>query len=111
MRTVKYVWLGIALLLPVVLSAGQIYGSVISGGGAVSSAAIEITCGGTVAAKGATAADGSYRIDVEQQGQCEFALPEFNGRPSAVVFSGPNPSAYNFELVQRPDGAYELRRR
>jgi hypothetical protein len=112
MRRVKYLWLAIALLFPAVVRAAQVYGSVISeGGGGVSNATIEITCGGAVAATGVTAADGSYRINVGPQGQCNFALPTYKGRPSAVIFSGPNPSAYNFELVHRSDGDYELRRR
>jgi hypothetical protein len=33
------------------------------------------------------------------------------GRPSASVFSSPNPALYNFDLVKLGDGKFELRRR
>jgi hypothetical protein len=103
MRRLKYLCLGIVLLLPSLLHAGQIFGSVTSSGKGVANAAIEINCGGTVT-RGATAGDGSYRINVPQQGQCTLALPAYGA--SAVVFSYPNPSQYDFELVGR-----QLRRR
>jgi len=97
-------------LFPAVLSAGQIYGSVVLANGGLPNAVIEINCGGAVTS-GPTAADGSYRINVPQQGQCSLTLPKYAGSPSAIIFSNPNPSAYNFELVRRPDGSHELRRR
>jgi len=101
----------LALFAPAVLYAGQIYGTIVSDGQAVKGAAIEIQCGKEAAVTGSTAADGSYRINVEQQGQCTLSLPSYEGRPSAVVFSSPNPSLYNFELAKLGDGKYELRRR
>ena len=52
------------------------------------------------AVKATTAADGAYRINVPQQGQCTLALPDQAGKPSAMVFSSPNPALYNFELVK-----------
>src|SRR5437773_3646618 len=110
MRPFKYFYLAIAFLCPVALYAGQIYGSVMSGGRGVSNISIEIDCDKAIT-KGSTVADGSYRINVPQEGQCTLTLPDYAGRPSAIVFSSPNPSAYNFELIQRPDGNYELRRR
>lgn len=111
MRLLKYFYcLAMTLFFPAVLYAGQIYGSVTSGGKGVARANIEINCGGEIT-KGVTAADGSYRINVPKQGQCSLTLPDYAGRPSAVIFSNPNPSPYNFELVRRADGNYELRRR
>jgi hypothetical protein len=101
----------LALSVPAVVYAGQIYGTIVSEGEAVKGASIEIQCGKEAAASGSTAADGSYRINVQQQGQCTLSLPSFEGRPSAVVFSGPNPSVYNFELTKAADGKHELRRR
>lgn len=100
----------IALVCPTVLFAGQLYGSVISRGNGLVGATIEINCGGAVTS-GATVAGGAYRINVGPQGQCAFTLPQYPGRPSAVVFSTPNPSAYNFELVDVGGGRYALRRR
>ena len=101
-------WAG--LFLPALLSAGQIYGSVTSDGRAVPRAGITVNCGGAVTS-GATAADGSFRMNVPQQGRCRFGLSGYQGGPSADVFSYPNPTQYDFDLVRRPDGNYELRRR
>ena len=100
-----------ALLVPAVAHAGQIYGTIVLDGQGVKSAAIEIQCAKEEAVKGTTAADGSYRINVPHQGQCTLVLPSYDGRPSASIFSGPNPAAYNYELVKLADGKYELKRR
>jgi hypothetical protein len=110
MRQHKYFCLGIVLLFPAVLYAGQIYGNVTSAGRGVSQAVVEINCAGVIT-KGATAADGSYRINVPPQGQCTLTLSGYTGAPSAVVFSYPNPSQYDFDLARRGDGNYELRKR
>ena len=99
------------LVLPAVADAGQIYGTIILGGQGVKGAPIEIQCGKEAAVTGTTAADGSYRINVSQQGQCTLTLTSYEGRPSAAVFSGPNPAAFNYELVKLSDGKYELKRR
>ena len=101
---------GVILLFPALLHAGQIYGSVIWSGRGLPHAGIEINCGGAVT-PGSTSSDGSYRISVPQQGQCNLTLPGYSGPPSAVVFSYPNPSQYDFELVSLPGGRYELRKR
>ena len=99
----------IAVLCPAVAYAGQIYGSIIFHGAALANAAVEIDCQGAISS-GVTAADGAYRINVQPQGQCVLTLPSYAGRPRAMIFSSPNPSLYDFELVQLPNG-YELRRR
>lgn len=111
MRPIKGLWLVLVLLVPAVLDAGQIYGTIVSEGQGVKGVNVEIQCGENAPVTGSTAADGSYRINVPQQGQCTLALPSYEGRPSAVIFSSPNPSLYNFELAKVADGKYELRRR
>jgi hypothetical protein len=93
-----------------VLSAGQIYGTIVMDGQPLKETDIEIKCGDEGPAKGKTAADGAYRINVPQQGQCSLTLPPYMGA-SAMVFSTPNPSLYNFQLVKVADGKFELRRR
>ena len=100
-----------ALFAPAVLYAGQIYGTIVSEGQPLKGASIEIQCGKEAAVTGTTGGDGAYRINVPHEGQCTFALPSFEGRPSTTVFSGPNPASYNFELAKLADGKYELRRR
>ena len=109
MRPIVSVGLAIALLVPATLEAGQIYGTIVLGGKGVKTK-IEIKCGSDTT-PGESAADGTYRVNVPQQGQCNLVLPDYMGAPSSAIFSTPNPSAFNFELVQKPDGNYELRRR
>ena len=108
MRPIRYVCLTLLLFVPSIAYAGQIYGTIVLSGKGVK-AKLEIKCGDE-ATGGESAADGSYRVNVAQQGQCTLTLPEYKGSSSAI-FSGPNPTAYNFELVARPDGTYELKRR
>ena len=45
------------------------------GKGSWRNANVEITCGSAAAVTGTTAADGAYRINVAQQGQCTLVLP------------------------------------
>src|SRR5262245_26579819 len=111
MRPMKYVALVVALLFPAVAYAGQVYGTIVLDGKGVSGAAVEITCGSNPAVTGTTAADGAYRMNVPQEGQCTIVLPGHAGKPSAMVFSSPNPALYNFELVKGGDGNYQLKRR
>ena len=108
MRLLKALFVVTALLVPAALYAGQVYGTIVMDGKGVGGANIEIQCGND-ATTGTTGADGSYRINVPQQGQCTFSLPS-HGKASAMIFSGPNPSAFNFELVKAGD-KYELKRR
>ena len=84
------------VLLPSLLHAGQIFGSISSSGKPVPNSPIEINCGGAVT-RGATTGDGSYRISVPQQGQCTLTLPQYGA--SAILVSYPNPSQYDFLLV------------
>jgi len=90
--------------------AGQMYGSVSEGGKGVGGAGIEIDCAGKKT-PGETASDGSYRVTVPQEGRCTFTVIIQERRASIVVFSYPNPAQYDFEVVRRPDGNLELRRR
>jgi hypothetical protein len=109
MRQLK--WLGLAMIMfvPSLLHAGQIYGFIAS----ANNAHVQVYCPGDQrpSGEGLTATDGSYRINVTRNGQCTLTLPDINGRPTATVFSYPNPAQYNFQLNRKPDGAYELRRR
>jgi hypothetical protein len=114
MKLISGRWLVLAVLVFAwveALQAGQIYGTIVMNGQPVKDAKVEIQCGQEASVSGATAADGAYRINVPQQGQCSLTLPTYEGRPSASVFSSPNPSLYNFELAKAGDGKYELKRR
>jgi hypothetical protein len=100
-----------ALSASAVLSAGQIYGTIVADNQPVKDTDIEIKCGEEAALKGKTAADGAYRINVPQEGQCALTLPTYEGRPSATIFSTPNPALYNFAVVKNAEGKFELKRR
>ena len=100
--------LGIAsVVLPASLHAGLIYGSIVKQGGAVSNARVRIQCPGR-AAEGDTTGDGSFRIQVPAEGRCTVSLPSFPGA-SATVPSYAKPTQYDFELVPRAGGGFELR--
>ena len=111
MRSMKCVCVLLVLFGTAVLDAGQVYGTIVADGQGVKGANIEIKCGDAAPVSGATSADGAYRINVTPQGQCTLTLPTYMGRPSASVFSSPNPAVYNFDLVKLGDGKFELRRR
>ncbi len=98
---------GTVALAPL-LSAGQIYGTVTSAGKPVAGAAVTITCSGAET-KGATTADGSYRVNVTPQGRCTFTLPSYMGSPSVLVFSHDKPALYDLDLTKKSDGNYELK--
>ena len=84
--------------VPLALHAGEIYGFIIQQNGSpLAKASIELHCGGEPI-RGTTAPDGTYRINVPQQGPCKLVLPNNSGA-SADVVSYPNPSQYNFQLV------------
>jgi hypothetical protein len=110
MRLITYVGLAVALAIPSVVHAGQVYGTIVLDGKGVGGTNVEISCGSEAAVKATTAGDGAYRINVPQQGQCTLVLPDQAGKPTAMVFSSPNPALYNFELVKAGNG-YELKRR
>lgn len=112
MRPIKAgLCLAFALSAWAVLSAGQVYGTIVADNQPVKDTDIEIKCGEDAPLKGKTAADGAYRINVPQQGQCSLSLPTFAGKPSAAIFSTPNPALYNFEVVKNAEGKVELKRR
>ena len=66
---------GFALSLSAVLSAGQIYGTIVADSKPVKDTDIEIKCGEDAPLKGKTASDGAYRINVPKEGQCTLTLP------------------------------------
>ena len=101
----------VAILIPAIASAGQIYGTIVLDGKGVKELAVEIKCGSNDVVSAKTAADGGYRLNVPQQGQCTLTLPSYEGKPATMVFSTSNPSVYNFEIVKGADGKFELKRR
>ncbi len=105
------VWLALPLSLSAVLSAGQVYGTIVADNQPVKDTDVEIKCGEDPPLKAKTAADGAYRVNVTPQGQCTLTLPTYTGKPSATIFSTPNPALYNFAIVKNAEGKFELKRR
>ena len=68
MNAVKGLCFALVLFTPAVLSAGQLYGTIVSNGQPVKGASIEIQCGKDAAVTGTTGGDGAYRINVPQEG-------------------------------------------
>jgi hypothetical protein len=103
----------VTVLCPTLLWAGPIYGTIFLNGGALRGASISITCAGNPTISGSTLDDGSYRIAVPREGRCTFTVTSssFQGAVSADVVSLPNAAEYNFAVVQKGGGGYELRRR
>jgi len=100
-----------AIFLSAVVSAGPIYGTIVAENQPVKDTEFEIKCGEDAPVKGKTAADGAYRINVPKEGQCSLTLPTYAGKPSASIFSTPNPTLYNFAVVKNAEGKFELKRR
>ena len=100
-----------AVCLCASVSAGPIYGTIVADDKPVKDTDIEIKCGEDAPLKGKTASDGAYRINVPKEGQCSVTLPTYAGKPSATIFSTPNPTLYNFAVVKNAEGKYELKRR
>ena len=96
-----------ALLVPAVVDAGAIYGSIFFNGAGLKGAAITIACGAETV-KGATLDDGSYRITTPE-GRCTFTVAGSFGSAKAEVTSASSATRYSFEVVKGASG-YELRR-
>jgi hypothetical protein len=99
----------VLIVCPVCLYAGPIFGSIFFNNAALRGASIQISCGGSVVASGSTLDDGSYRINVPNEGRCTLSVTSNNIQASADVVSSSSASRFNFVVVRR-NGGYELRR-
>ena len=104
-------WLTAIVISAPLLYSGQIYGTITADGQPLKGGKVEIQCASGSAVAGVTAQDGAYRMNVPEQGKCNFTLVEQAGKPTAAIFSTPTPSLFNFDLVKLPDGKLELRRK
>jgi len=102
----------IAGILPALLCAGPVYGTILFNSAALGGATISVACGGVQAGAGATLDDGSYRIGVRGQGRCIFTLTSrrLPGAVSTEIVSLQDAALYNFDVVV-VNGRYQLRRR
>ena len=95
---------------PAVL-AGEIYGSLREGGAPKANVEYQVLDGGNHATspRQRTASNGSFHVTLPPG---RFRLVVYvGGNPTADIVSSPNPAQYDFELVKRPDGGYNLARR
>jgi len=89
---------------------GQMYGSIVDPGqGAVAKLEFTVQCG-SFTTRGTTDERGAYRVVVPQRGRCEFRVSR-PGDPASSVLSYENPVQYDFQLVRRADGGFDLQRR
>jgi len=90
--------------------AGQMYGTISDPDhGLIPKLEFTVQCAGSTV-RGSTDDRGSYRVLVPQRGRCNFSVSR-PGDPGSVVLSYQNPVQYDFLLVRRADGAFELQRR
>ena len=90
----------VAILVPAIASAGQIYGTIVLDGKGLKDQAVEIKCGSTDAVTAKTAADGGYRLNVPQQGQCTLTLPATKASRRPWCSRRRIRPLYNFEIVK-----------
>jgi hypothetical protein len=99
------------LLSPAGALAGEIFGSLREGGNPRANVAYQVLdqAKRPASAKLQTASNGSFRVSLPPG---RFRLVVYvAGEPSADIVSSQNPAQYDFELVRRPDGNYNLARR
>ena len=94
---------------PAWLFGGPLLGRISYQGRALSGASIEISCPGG-GGRGSTLDDGSYRINVQVRGNCTMTVNSPAGAVSAPVVSSAGAAEYNFVVVPKPGGGWELRR-
>ena len=99
----------LAALGPACLFGGPIFGNISHNGQALRGASINISCPGG-GGSGSTLDDGSYRVNVQAQGNCTLTVQSPVGAVSAPVVSSASAAQYNFAVVQKPGGGWELRR-
>jgi hypothetical protein len=98
-----------AAFCPARLFGGPILGTIYFRGQVLRRAAVHIACPGG-GGNGSTLDDGSYRINVQVQGSCTLTVNSPAGAVGAPVVSSAGAAQYNFAVVQKPDGGWELRR-
>jgi hypothetical protein len=97
------------MLCPALLPAGPIFGSIFFKNAALRGATVQVSCGGRVVASGSTVDDGSYRINVPNEGRCTLSVSGNGIGASTEVVSSSGAARYNFVVVG-DNGKYELRR-
>lgn len=100
-----------ALLLPVIVSAGDIYGTLREGSSPRGGVHYQVLdAHGNATINTVTESNGSFRFSL-QNGRYTLRVA-FGPRPAdAPIYSSPNPAQYDFELVRQADGSYSLVRR
>lgn len=91
--------------------AGEIYGSLREGGAPKANVPFQLfdSANKPASARLPTASNGSFRVNLPPG---RFRLVVYvGGNPSAEIVSSANPAQYDFELVRRSDGGYNLARR
>ena len=93
-------------------AAAQIYGSLKQDNRSVGQGVeISINCGGRPQ-QAFTDAYGAYKVYVPQPGKCTLTVSNGKARSEPYpVYSSDEPTRYDFDLIQNPNGTLSLRRR
>jgi hypothetical protein len=97
-----------ALLFVSTANAAPIYGTLTENSQAVAGLEITVRCADGSAFQATTNDSGSYSVRVDTAGYCTFIVTNRPGEPSLEIYVYDQPSPYNFNLIQNPDGTYVL---
>jgi len=97
-----------ALLFLSTAHAAPIYGTLTENSQAVAGLEITVRCADGSAFQATTNDSGSYSVRVDTTGYCTFVVTNRPGEPSLEIYVYDQPSLYNFNLSQNPDGTYVL---
>ena len=102
-------WLAGLLLICTPALAGEMYGTITSGGKPVDGVAVEANCGGK-SYPTKTDKSGSYHLAVQEKGKCTLTVKYQNQSPSIEVAS--YDEGVQVDLVlEAKDGAVSLKRK
>jgi hypothetical protein len=94
----------IAVLVPGLAHAGQVFGQITEGGRSVQGATIHLLCGSQPQVTTNTDMLGYYQLYVSHLGQCKLQINRNGMLPSVDVISYENPVRYNFDIRMTNDG-------
>ena len=91
--------------------AAHVYGTLVKNKQPSANTEITIKCGRDDVYGTKTNDRGSYSVRVGTTGECRFIVTNKHGSPEEDIFSYERPARYDFDLVRKSDGRYELKRK
>lgn len=110
-RALLVIVAGLFALMPLGVSAGQIYGQITENGRSVQKdVPVKIACGSAPPITARTDRFGSYQIFVRSTGRCQITIMLGDAGLTQRVVSYANPTRYNFDIVGRGNQRRLIRR-